>query len=199
MIWSNIISIRIVLCIKNPEKFCINQIKHYLCHQILEEGGFCPSFLFMIDKQIIKEVVEEFLMSSGNYLVDIEIKPDNTIIIEIDNDQAVSIDDCAALSVYIGSKIDRDKEDYSLEVGSAGLGQPFKIRRQYRKNIGNEIEVLTQSGVKHTGVLKTCDDEQIVLTIQKQVKPEGAKRKVTIEEDIAFRYDVIKWAKYSFK
>jgi len=153
----------------------------------------------MIDKQIIKEVVEEFLISSENYLVDIEIKPDNTIIVEIDNDQVVSIDDCAALSVYIGSKIDRDKEDYALEVGSAGLGQPFKIRRQYWKNIGNEIEVLTQSGVKYTGFLITVDDEQIVMTIQKQVKPEGAKRKVTIEEDIAFRYDEIKQAKYYFR
>jgi len=152
----------------------------------------------MIDKQIIKEVVEEFLKSSGNYLVDIEIKPDNTIVVEIDNDNVVSINDCVALSVYIGSKIDRDKEDYALEVGSAGLGQPFKIRRQYMKNIGNAIEVLTLSRVKHTGILKAVDDDKIILTVSKKIKPEGAKRKVIVEEDITFLFNEIAFAKYSF-
>ena len=155
-------------------------------------------FSFMIDKFIIKEIVEDFLKSSDSYPVDIEIKPDNTIVVEIDNDKAVSIDDCVALSAYIESKLDREKEDYALEVGSAGIGQPFKIRRQYRKNIGNEIEVLAKPGIKYIGILKTVDDQQIVLTIQKQIKPEGAKRKVTVEEDLTFLYDEIKQAKYRF-
>ena len=152
----------------------------------------------MIDKQIVKGIVEDCLKSSENYLVDIEIKPDNTIVIEIDNDCAVSIDDCVSLSTCIESKLDRDEEDYSLEVGSAGIGQAFKIKCQYRKNIGNEIEVLAKSGVKHIGILKNVDENNIVLTIRKQIKPEGAKRKVTVEEDVAFLYDEIKHAKYSF-
>ena len=153
----------------------------------------------MIEKTELIEIVDDFLKSSDNYLVDIEIKPDDTIIIEIDNDQAVSIDDCVALSKYIESKLNRDKEDYALEVSSAGIGQAFKIQRQYRKNIGNEIEVLAKSGVKYTGILKTAGENKIVLTIQKQVKPEGAKRKVTVEEDLTFLYEEIKHAKYSFK
>ena len=70
----------------------------------------------MIEKTELIEIVDDFLKSSDNYLVDIEIKPDDTIIIEIDNDQAVSIDDCVALSKYIESKLNRDKEDYALEV-----------------------------------------------------------------------------------
>jgi len=152
----------------------------------------------MIDKQIIKEIVDDFLKSSDNYLVDIEIKPDNTIVIEIDNDQAVSIDDCVALSKLVESKLDRDNEDFSLEVGSYGIGKPFKIRRQYRKNIGNEVEVLAKSGVKYIGILKAVEENDIVLTIQKQVKPEGAKRKVTVEEDLTFLYEEIKHAKYCF-
>ena len=166
----------------------------------MEEGGSCPSFfLFMIDKEIVKEIVEDFLRFSDNYLVAIEIQPDSSIVVEIDNDKAVSIDDCIALSAFIESKLDREKEDYSLEVGSAGVGQAFKIRRQYRKHIGKAIEILVKSGVKYTGILKAVDEEKIVLTIQKQLKPDGAKRKATVEEDLTFLYDEIKYAKYSFK
>jgi len=153
----------------------------------------------MIDKLIVTKIVEDFLMSSENYPVAIEIKPDNTITIEIDNDQAVSIDDCIALSTYIESKLDREKEDYALEVSSAGLGQVFKIQRQYKKHIGKEIEVLALSGIKYTGILKAVDDERIVLTVQKRILPEGAKRKVTVEEDLTFRYGEIKQARYIFR
>ena len=152
----------------------------------------------MIDKERVKEIVDDFLKSSDNYLVDIEVKPDNTIMVEIDNDCVVSIDDCVALSKHIESRLDRDEEDYALEVGSAGIGQAFKIKRQYRKNIGNKIEVLAKSGVKHTGILKAVDENEFALTVQKQIKPEGAKRKVTVEEDITFLYEEIKYAKYSF-
>jgi len=152
----------------------------------------------MIDRQTVKEVVDCFLESSDNYLVDIEIKPDNTVVVEIDNDQAVSIDDCVALSTHITSKLDRDIEDYALEVGSAGIGQAFKIQRQYRKNVGSEIEVLAQSGLKYFGILKAVDENTFVLTVKKQIKPEGAKRKVTIEEDITFSYNEVKYARYFF-
>ncbi|MDR2620976.1 MAG: ribosome assembly cofactor RimP [Dysgonamonadaceae bacterium] len=150
----------------------------------------------MIGKEIVKRIVDEFLTNSTNYLVNIDIKPDNTIVVEIDNDRAVSIDDCISLSKFIESKLDRDTEDYELEVGSAGIGQPFKILRQYLKNVGNEVEVLTKTGVKHTGILKSADTEIFVLTVEKQVKPEGAKRKVTVEEDLTFTYSEIKYTKY---
>jgi len=153
----------------------------------------------MIDKGVVKEIVEDFLKSSDSYLVAIEIQPDNSIVVEIDNDQAVSIDDCIALSAFIESKLDREKEDFALEVGSAGVGQAFKILRQYRKHIGKAIEVLVKSGIKYTGILKAVDEEKIVLTVQKQILPEGAKRKATVEEDLTFLYDEIKYAKYSFK
>jgi len=150
----------------------------------------------MIEKEIVKGIVEEFLAPSANYLVNIDIKPDNAITVEIDNDQAVSIDDCISLSKFIESKLDRDVEDYELEVGSVGIGQPFKILRQYVKNIGNEVEVLTKKGIKLTGILKSADKEAFVLTVEKQVKPEGAKRKVKVEEDLTFPYSEVKHTKY---
>jgi ribosome maturation factor RimP len=150
----------------------------------------------MIEKAVVKEIVEDYLKDSENYLVDLDVKPGNEIVVEIDNDQAVSIDDCIALNKYIESKLDRDLEDYELEVGSSGIGQAFKNSRQYRKNIGNEVELLAQSGLKYIGILKDADAEKAILTIQKQVKQEGAKRKTTVEEDLTFAYNEIKHTKY---
>ncbi len=150
----------------------------------------------MIDKQMVIQLAEEKLASSGNYLVDVEIQPGNVIIVEIDNDEAVCIDDCVELSRFIEEHLDRDSEDFELEVGSAGITSPFKILRQYQKNIGKEVEVLLASGMKLTGILKSADENGIVLTVEKQVKPEGAKRKITVEEDLAYTYNEIKSTKY---
>ena len=150
----------------------------------------------MIDKQMVIQLAEEKLASSGNYLVDVEIQPGNVIIVEIDNDEAVCIDDCVELSRFIEEHLDRDSEDFELEVGSAGITSPFKILRQYQKNIGKEVEVLLASGMKLTGILKSADENGIVLTVEKQVKPEGAKRKITVEEDQAYTYNEIKSTKY---
>ncbi len=140
--------------------------------------------------------MEEKLASSSNYLVSVEVQPGNIIVVEIDNDDAVSIDDCVELSRYIEEHLDRDAEDFELEVGSAGITSPFKVLRQYKKNIGNEVEVLTKNGVKLSGLLKSANEEGFVVTVTKQVKPEGAKRKVTIEEDLPYTYNEIKYTKY---
>jgi ribosome maturation factor RimP len=150
----------------------------------------------MMDKTVISKLAEDFLASSDNYLVDVDIKPGNIIVVEIDNDEGVCVDDCAALSRYIEENLDRDVEDFELEVGSAGITSPFKILRQYQKNIGNEVEILLKSGTKLTGVLKDANETGILLTVSKQVRPEGAKRKVTVEEDVPYKFDEIKYTKY---
>jgi Uncharacterized protein conserved in bacteria len=150
----------------------------------------------MIDSSEIARLIEEKLESSTNYLVDVSIKAGNYIVVEIDNDESVSIDDCAQLSRYLEENLDREKEDFELEVGSAGITSPFKILRQYTKNIGNEVEVLLKSGTKITGILKAATENEIVITIEKKVKPEGAKRKVIVEEDLTYSLDEIKYTKY---
>jgi len=150
----------------------------------------------MIEREIIRQLVDEKLDGSDNYLVDVVIKPGNLIVVEIDNDEAVSIEYCVELSRYLESKLDRDVEDFELEVGSAGITSPFKVLRQFIKNIGNEVEVLLKSGVKLTGILKAADENGITVTTEKQVKPEGAKRKVTVQEDQFFTYKEIKYTKY---
>ena len=161
----------------------------------------------MIEKKVVSQLIEEKLASSSNYLVDVVIKPGNLIVVEIDNDEAVSIDDCAELSRYLEEHLDRDVEDYELEVGSAGITSPFKVLRQhlhlvsdvlrqYVKNIGNEVEMLLKNGSKLTGVLKSADENGVVVSVEKKVKPEGAKRKVTVVEDESYTFDEIKYTKY---
>ena len=150
----------------------------------------------MIEKNTIRQLAEEKLASSDYFVVDVEIKPGNVIVVEIDSDKAVSIDDCAELSRYIEEHLDRDAEDFELEVGSAGITSPFKVLRQYRKNIGNEVEMLLKAGKELTGILKDANEENVTLTVEKQVKPEGAKRKITVEEDQTYSYDEIKYTKY---
>ena len=100
------------------------------------------------------------------------------------------------MSRHLESKLDRDEEDFELTVGSVGLTSPFKTLRQYQKNIGNEIEVLTKKGQKLSGVLKSASDDEFTVTISKKVRAEGAKRKTEVSEDLQFRYEEIKHTKY---
>jgi ribosome maturation factor RimP len=158
--------------------------------------SFCSELLDMIEKETVIRLVEEKLTGSVNYLTDVVVKPGNLIVVEIDNDDGVSIDDCAELSRYIEERLDREADDYELEVGSAGITSPFKVLRQYLKNVGNEVELGLKSGVKQTGILKSADENGIVLTVEKQVKPEGAKRKQTVEEDLSYLFNEIKYTKY---
>ena len=105
-------------------------------------------------------------------------------------------EDCVELSRYIESRLDRDKEDYELEVGSAGIGQPFKVLQQYVNHVGSEVEVLTREGRKLQGVLKDAGEDNFTVTIQKKVKPEGAKRPHMEPEDVTLGYGDINYTKY---
>ena len=87
----------------------------------------------MIDKSLIIQWAEEKLAATDNFLVDVMVKPGNFIVVEIDSDEGVCVDDCASLSRYLEEHLDRDVEDYELEVGSAGVTSPFKILRQPSK------------------------------------------------------------------
>ena len=81
-------------------------------------------------------------------MVDVRVTPDNNVTVEIDNPEGVDIDTCASLTRKIEARFNRDEDDYELEVGSAGLTSPFKVRGQYVKNVGNPVEVLTKDGRK---------------------------------------------------
>ena len=155
----------------------------------------------MIGKKTVSQIVEEWLEGKDYFLVEVTVSPDDKIVVEIDHAEGVWIEDCVELSRFIESKLNREEEDYELEVGSAGIGQPFKVLQQYYNHVGSDVEVLTKDGRKLTGVLKDADEEKFVVAVQKKVKVEGAKRPKLMEEDEIFRYDEIKYTKYliSFK
>ena len=155
----------------------------------------------MIDKNVVKKLVDEWLQNQEYFLVDIEISPDNRIVVEIDHADGVWIEDCVALSRYIEERLSRDDEDYELEVGSAGLGQPFKVPQQYVNFVGKEVEVLDADGIKVKGILKAVDGNDFTVGVEEKVKVEGKKRPVKMEVDHVYQMDKVKYTKYiiSFK
>lgn len=155
----------------------------------------------MIDKNVVKKIVDEWLVDKDYFLVDIMISPDDKIVVEIDHADGVWIEDCVALSRYVEDHLSRDEEDYELEVGSAGLGQPFKVPQQYANFVGQEVEVLDEDGKKYKGILKSVDGNNFVVTAREKVKVEGKKRPVLSDVDHAFQMDKVKYTKYllSFK
>ena len=155
----------------------------------------------MIEKETIKKLVDEWLEGKDYFLVDIEIGNDNKIVVEIDHADGVWIEDCVELSKHIEDNLDRDKEDFELEVGSAGLGQPFKVLQQYVNFIGKEVEVLDAEGKKYKGVLKEVDGNTFTVTTKEKMKVEGKKRPVMADVDRNFEMDKVKYTKYiiSFK
>ena len=159
----------------------------------------------MIDKELLAKTVEEALAGTDMFVVDIRVSASNDITVELDSSDGMDIDTCADITRHIESVFDRDIEDYSLEVGSAGLTAPFKVRGQYVKNIGNDVEILTSDGRKLRGVLAAVGPESetadITFTgeIPVKVKEEGAQRPVVKMQPEEFRAADCKSVNYLIK
>lgn len=152
----------------------------------------------MIDKNVITTAVEEWLQKGDYYLVDVEMTADDRIVIEIDHADGVWIEDCADLSRHLQEKLGDELGEYELEVGSAGIGQPFKVTQQYRNHVGKEVEVMTADGKKLQGILKTVSEDgtQFTVTVKEKQKAEGKKRPVVVEVDKTFAVGDVKYTKY---
>ena len=150
----------------------------------------------MISKDTVRSIAEEWLDGKEYFLVDIEISPDDRIVVEIDHADGVWIEDCVELSRFIEDHLSRDEEDYELEVGSAGLGQPFKVAQQYHCFVGKDVEVLDADGKKYKGVLKAVEGNDFTVTVQEKQKVEGKKRPQLVETDYTFQMDKVKYTKY---
>lgn len=153
----------------------------------------------MIEKSVVRQIVDEFISGTNYFVVDVNVSADNQILIELDSEDGFSIDACAELTKFVESKLDREVEDYELEVGSPGLSTPFKVLEQYKKYIGSEVDVLDNENTKWQGVLLSADEQQFVIEITYKAKPEGAKRKIDVTENITFTYDKIKYTKYTIR
>lgn len=150
----------------------------------------------MIAKSKVTEIVNEWLATQEYFLVEVSVSADNCVLVEIDHAEGVWIDDCVALSKHIEAHLNRDEEDYELEVGSAGIGQPFKVLQQYINHIGKDVEVLACDGKKYKGVLTAANEVDFTITVKVKEKPEGAKRPIMVDKEHTWKYEEIKYTKY---
>ena len=150
----------------------------------------------MIDKAKVKELVDQWLDDKDYFLTDLTVTRDNCITVEIDHADGVWIDDCVQLSRHIEANLSRDEEDYELEVGSAGLGQPFKVLRQWQNHVDKQVEIITADGRKLKGTLREADADRIVLTTRQKVQVEGRKRPVLQDVDLNLPMAEVKSGRY---
>ncbi len=149
----------------------------------------------MITKEEIKDLITELVEDKNAFIVDIKVGASNKINIEIDSIDGFTIESCVEVSRLIESNYDRDKEDFELEVASAGLSEPFKVVQQYEKNIGKEVETLTNEGIKIKGILSNVSDKDFEIEESKLVKLEGKKKKQAVIEKHRFSFDQVKSTK----
>jgi len=154
----------------------------------------------MIDKAIVEKLVKEKL-GDDLFIVEISVSKSNVIHVFVDGFDGITIDQCIAISRNVEHNLDREEEDFELEVSSPGLTEGFKVRQQYIKYEGREIKVEKLDGEKLEGLLKVSDEEGIVLETSERKKLEGQIKKQTVIEEHNIKYEDIKSAKavISFK
>ncbi len=146
----------------------------------------------MITKEKIQELVESIIDPKRQFLVNIAVKPGNKIIVILDDYNGISLDDCADINRKIEANLDRNKEDFEIEVSSPGLTQPFIVIQQYFKNIGKNIEVLLKNGIKINARLISVNEKGINVETEKKIKIAGNKKKQLIFEKHYFDFENIK-------
>lgn len=147
-------------------------------------------------KELLDEAFEEY---NSLFLIDFTVKGANEIRVVIDGDEGVTVQDCMNVSRKVEHNLDREEEDFSLEVMSAGATEPLINKRQYKKNIGRDLEVKLEDGSKVTGTLDAADDEKISLSWKERVPKEVGKGKMTVEKKEEIAYDAISQAKVKIK
>ena len=154
----------------------------------------------MKQKEELEKAAAGYVEGKDLFLVEIKISADNDIDITIESDtRDITLDDCVEMSRYIEERLDREVEDFSLTVGSAGLTAPFKLPRQYRKFVGNMIEVTFKDGHRQKALLESADDEAFEISYERLVAVEGKKKKMREAVREVLKYSDIKSAKAVIK
>ncbi|HNU77206.1 MAG TPA: ribosome assembly cofactor RimP [Prolixibacteraceae bacterium] len=156
--------------------------------------------LIMITKEKITEIVGEKL-EEGMFLVDVNVTPSQVIHVEIDSMDGITIDQCVAVSRFVEAHLNRENEDFELQVSSPGIDQFFKVNRQFHKNVGRELDVVTAQNLEVRGKLMEAGQEGIVLEVTTREQKEGEKKKQWVTRQLSLGYDDIKKARVviSFK
>ena len=144
----------------------------------------------MIEKQTIQAIVEEFIKGTGLFLVGVKVSSANRITILADKNEGITIDECAGIHRQIENNLDREKEDFELQVSSPGLDLPFAVIEQYLKNDGKKVEVIDNEGVRHSGKLKNITKGGFEL--ETEIKVKGKTKEL---KDISFNFEQIKSTK----
>ena len=155
----------------------------------------------MITVKQIEDLILDKLEEDGVFVVDLSVSTSNKISVTIDSEKGIPISYCVDISRLIEHNLDREKEDFALEVSTAGLDQPLKLPRQYKKNIGRQVEVLTNNDVKLKGMLTEADDTGFAVETEEKVKIEGKKKKELKITPHRFNFEDVKYVKIvvSFK
>jgi len=145
----------------------------YICTEVIrrieKRGLNVPSFIaekntHVIPKEYIRTLAEQQVAGTDKFIVDVKVGPENKIMVFMDADSNITINDCMQLSRFVESQLDRETEDFELEVSSAGLDFPLLLVRQYRKNIGNEVKVITKDGIVKKGVITEVLENGFIIT-----------------------------------
>ena len=152
----------------------------------------------MIEKEKIVQLAEEKL-DEGQFLVELGISASNVIHVVIDGMHGVTINKCVEVSRNIEHNLDREVEDFELQVLSAGLGQPFKVYRQFVKNENFEVEVVTNDGVKHSGKMLNVNEQGFDLEVNRKEKVEGKETKQLVTRVLHFGFEEMEEAKNIIK
>ena len=140
----------------------------------------------------ILDAISGEIVARGCFIVDISVSKDNDIVLTIESETGkIELDDCVSLSRFFETKFDREVEDYSLTVSSAGLDQPFKVFKQYQKALGTKVEVSLKGGKKMVAVLEAADEESITLKYTAKEAVEGKKKKELVEHVDRYTMDQI--------
>lgn len=153
----------------------------------------------MISTTLIRELAENKLKENESFLVDITVSAMNKIRVTIDNFKGVSIQECVGVSRFIENQLDRESEDFELEVSSPGLDQPFKVLQQYQKYLGREVEIKLIDGQKTEGKLTAVNKIEIELEQVSKEKIEGKKGKQTVVKKLNLPFEKIKETKIIIK
>ena len=149
----------------------------------------------MYTKQQILAIVEQKVLGTLNYIVDIEVKPTNKIRVFVENDNGISIQDCAEISRFIQANLDREIEDYDLEVSSPGLDAPFRTLKQYLKNLNKQVKVITKEGKVIEGKLISATEEKIAIEVKNKTSKKNINPKSEIQSIITIDINQIKETK----
>ncbi len=140
----------------------------------------------MISAQTIQQLIESLPELEKFFIVDIKVSKDNVITIKADTDAGITIDECGDLSHAIEEHLDREQEDYELEVSSPGLTEPLRILRQYVKNIGKEVDIVMVDGEKIKGTIAAANETSVTIEETHTEKQNGKRVKVTTQNSYNF-------------